>query len=461
MIRFILNQQSVATERPPGSTVLDFVRYHKRLAGTKIGCREGDCGACTVLVGDFENGRLVYRSMTSCLMPLANAHGKHIVTVEGINGATLTPVQQAMADTNGTQCGFCTIGFVMSFTGFALQNGDHTPQKAIAAIDGNICRCTGYKSIERAAQKISRHLQENTQSNHLDWLVEQGFVPAYFSDIETRLNTLTETFPPVSEPIGALRIGGGTDLLVQKPETVRHAGLQPLFDDSSLRKIEVLDGRLHIGASVTVTQFAENEYVRRAFPELDKIIKLVSSTPIRNMATVAGNLVNASPIGDMSVFFLALNATLTLHSGGERRQIPLKDFFQAYKKTALQPGEIIEKISFMPPPAGSFFNFEKVCKRTHLDIASVNTACQLKLAPDGTIAEAHLSAGGIWPFPKYLEKTSAFLKGKKPTEALWAETEQILQTEIAPISDVRGSEAYKRLLLSKLFLAHLMEYTQP
>lgn len=461
MIRFILNQQSVATERPPGSTVLDFVRYHKRLAGTKIGCREGDCGACTVLVGDFENGRLVYRSMTSCLMPLANAHGKHIVTVEGINGATLTPVQQAMADTNGTQCGFCTIGFVMSFTGFALQNGDHTPQKAIAAIDGNICRCTGYKSIERAAQKISRHLQENTQSNHLDWLVEQGFVPAYFSDIETRLNTLTETFPPVSEPIGALRIGGGTDLLVQKPETVRHAGLQPLFDDSSLRKIEVLDGRLHIGASVTVTQFAENEYVRRAFPELDKIIKLVSSTPIRNMATVAGNLVNASPIGDMSVFFLALHATLTLNSGGERRQIPLKDFFQAYKKTALQPGEIIEKISFMPPPAGSFFNFEKVCKRTHLDIASVNTACQLKLAPDGTIAEAHLSAGGIWPFPKYLEKTSAFLKGKKPTEALWAETEQILQTEIAPISDVRGSEAYKRLLLSKLFLAHLMEYTQP
>ncbi len=460
MIRFILNQQSVATERPPGSTVLDFVRYHKRLAGTKIGCREGDCGACTVLVGDFENGRLVYRSMTSCLMPLTNVHGKHIVTVEGINGAALTPVQQAMADTNGTQCGFCTIGFVMSFTGFALQNGGHTPKKAIAAIDGNICRCTGYKSIERAAQKISRHLQENTQHDHLAWLVEQGFVPAYFSDIEARLNSLKETFPQVSEPIGALRIGGGTDLLVQKPETVRHAGLQPLFDDSSLRNIEVSDGNLHVGASVTVTQFAENEYVRHAFPELDKIIKLVSSTPIRNMATVAGNLANASPIGDMSVFFLALHATLTLNSGGERRQIPLKDFFQAYKKTALQPGEIIEKISFMPPPAGSFFNFEKVCKRTHLDIASVNTACQMVFAPDGSIAEVHLSAGGIWPFPKYLEKTAAFLRGKKPTEALWTEAEPILQSEIAPISDVRGSEAYKRLLLSKLFLAHLMEYTQ-
>ena len=460
MTRFILNQQIISTDLPPGSTVLDFVRYHKRLAGTKIGCREGDCGACTVLVGDLENGRLVYRSMTSCLMPLANAHGKHVVTVEGINGAALTPVQQAMVDTNGTQCGFCTIGFVMSFTGFALQQAGHSQEKAIAAIDGNICRCTGYKSIERAAQKISRHLQELPQENHLERLIAEGFVPAYFSDIESRLIALKETFSAATEPAGTFRIGGGTDLLVQKPETVRHAGLQPLFDDHSLRSIGQSDGQLHVGASVTVTQFAENEHVRQAFPDLDRIIKLVSSTPIRNMATLAGNLVNASPIGDMSVFFLALNAVLTLHSGGNRRQVLLKDFFQAYKKTALQPGEIIEKISFTPPPPGAFFHFEKVCKRTHLDIASVNTACQLTFAPDGSIAEAQLSAGGVWPFPKYLEKTAAFLQGKKPTEALWAEAEPVLQSEIAPISDVRGSETYKRLLLSKLFLSHLIHSSE-
>jgi xanthine dehydrogenase small subunit len=303
-------------------------------------------------------------------------------------------------------------------------------------------------------------LQGNTRADHLAWLVEEGFVPAYFSGIEARLNSLKETFTTASEPIGTFRIGGGTDLLVQKPESVRHAGLQPLFDDPALRNIEVSDGQLHIGASVTVAQFAENEHVRRAFPELDKIVKLVSSTPIRNMATIAGNLVNASPIGDMSVFFLALNATLTLNSGGERRQIPLKDFFQAYKKTALQPGDIMERISFTPPAAGSFFHFEKVCKRTHLDIASVNTACQMVFAPDGSLAEVHLSAGGVWPFPKYLEKTAAFLRGKKTAEALWTEAEPILQSEIAPISDVRGSETYKRLLLSKLFLAHLIEYTQ-
>src|SRR5678816_2822775 len=125
MIQFILNNQTIQTSLPAGSTVLDFVRYHKRLMGTKIGCREGDCGACTILVGNIENDKLIYRSMTSCLMPLSNAQGKHIVTVEGINDKTLSPVQQAMVDTNGTQCGFCTLGFVMSLTGFVLNDGNN------------------------------------------------------------------------------------------------------------------------------------------------------------------------------------------------------------------------------------------------------------------------------------------------------------------------------------------------
>lgn len=461
MLRFLLNQQSVQSDLPPGSTVLDFVRYHKRLTGTKIGCREGDCGACTVLVGDFENGRLVYRSMTSCLMPLSNAHGKHIVTIEGINGKRLTPVQQAMVDTNGSQCGFCTIGFIMSFTGFALQNGPHSYEKSIAAVDGNICRCTGYKSIERAALKITEHLGNEPESDRLTWLASEGFVPEYFAEIPERLSALKKSLADpreMHEPSGGFHLGGGTDLLVQKPETIRHAPVRPLFDRSDLQKIEMKDGKLHVGASVTVTQFAENEQVAANFPRLNKIIKLVSSTPIRNMATLAGNLVNASPIGDMSILLLALDSTLTLRSaGGEKRQVPLNTFFKAYKQTELQPGEIIETITFTPP-AGTFFNFEKVCKRTHLDIASVNTAFQMKLQEDGTIAEAQLAAGGVWPFPKYLEQTSAFLTGKRPTREVWEEADAILQSEIAPIPDARGSEAYKRLLLSKLFLAHYIEW---
>src|SRR6186997_3094039 len=157
MIEFILNETDIETDLPAGMTVLDFVRYRQNLKGTKIGCREGDCGACTVLVGELVGDKVRYRTMTSCLMPLANAAGKHIVTVEGINppDGSLTPVQQAMVDRSGTQCGFCTVGFVMSLTGFCIDETPKTPEMAVSAVDGNICRCTGYMSIERAAVKLS------------------------------------------------------------------------------------------------------------------------------------------------------------------------------------------------------------------------------------------------------------------------------------------------------------------
>ena len=156
MIKFILNDQSIETDLPKGSTVLDFVRYHKNLKGTKIGCREGDCGACTIMVGELTGQKVKYRTQTSCLMPLANANGKHLVTVEGINrdDGELTEVQSAMVEESGTQCGFCTVGFVMSLTNFCIDDTPKTIDSAISAIDGNICRCTGYKSIERAALSL-------------------------------------------------------------------------------------------------------------------------------------------------------------------------------------------------------------------------------------------------------------------------------------------------------------------
>ena len=162
MINFILNNDQIETGQPHGSTVLDFVRYHKNLKGTKIGCREGDCGACTVLVGELVGNEVKYRTMTSCLMPLANAAGCHIVTVEGINPADrgMTPVQQAMVDESGTQCGFCTVGFVMSLTGFCIDDTEKTAEMAVSAVDGNICRCTGYKSIEKAACSVNKQIAE-------------------------------------------------------------------------------------------------------------------------------------------------------------------------------------------------------------------------------------------------------------------------------------------------------------
>jgi xanthine dehydrogenase small subunit len=462
MIQFILNNQTIKTSFASGSTVLDFVRYHKRLMGTKIGCREGDCGACTILAGNIENlpagsqdEKLVYRSMTCCLMPLANAQGKHIVTVEGINGKELSAVQQALVDTNGTQCGFCTPGFVMSLTGFVLNQNESGYDDAITSIDGNICRCTGYKSIERAAKTLIDRLVDKPRTNPMEWLVKNDFIPAYFIDIKERLLHLREEIENHSSKTNdALIIGGGTDLIVQKHGQIRKAEIKSFFDNRDLKQITLENDKCAIGGSVTATEFSASPIIQHMFPNLEKYIKLISSTPIRNMATMAGNLVNASPIGDMTIFFLALNAEIVLNNGNTNRTIYLKDFYKGYKQLDKNDGEFIEKIIFTKPSSASVFNFEKVCKRTWLDIASVNSACLMQISKDGTIDDIHLSAGGIAPVPKYLSATAAYLKGKIINKEVLNDAIKIINEEIAPITDARGTKEYKRLLLRQLFLAH-------
>ena len=456
MIQFILNDQTIKTSLPTGSTVLDFIRYHKRLMGTKIGCREGDCGACAILVGNIEDEKLVYRSMTSCLVPMGNVQGKHIVTVEGINAKELSPAQQAMVDTNGTQCGFCTPGFIMSLTGFVLNENTTSYNDAIKAIDGNICRCTGYKSIERAAKILSDKLSSKPGNNSTAWLVKNHFIPGYFINIRDRLLQLKEKRGShTPQENGSMILGGGTDLIVQKHLEVKRSATIHLFDTDNLKGITLEDDKCVIGASVTVSEFAESPIIQKIFPNLEKHNKLISSTPIRNMATMAGNLVNASPIGDMTIFFLALNAEIVLSNGSNKRTTPLKDFYKGYKQLDKANDEFVEKIIFTRPSKDAVFSFEKVCKRTWLDIASVNSACLLEVNSDGSIKDLHLSAGGVAPFPKYLANTVSFLKGKKIDTHTLQEAIKVMNDEIAPISDARGTKEYKRLLLRQLFVAHI------
>jgi xanthine dehydrogenase small subunit len=495
LIELILNNEDVATDLPHGMTVLDFVRYRKNLKGTKIGCREGDCGACTIMVGELVENDVRYRTMTSCLMPLANAKGKHIVTIEGINpeDGSLTPVQQAMVDESGTQCGFCTVGFVMSLTGFCVSNrsvsSPHVSkgsspepdsyEMAISSIDGNICRCTGYKSIERAAGKIC----EATSSN---------VVPQYFDSIPERLREMA-LLSPYSAASSTSIVAGGTDVYVQRPDGMAEAAATHLLYDNELRGVRDNYDFIEIGASATVTDLLESPVMKQIFPDLYKHLKLVSSTPIRNMATLAGNFINASPIGDMTVWFLALEADVVFNDG---RDMPLRKLYIDYKKLAKTDQEFITSIRFRKPTADFYFNFEKVCKRTYLDIATVNTAISLRVEStpgagwvppvlqgepqssppyeggvdaalggrggslskvDHKIISAHVSAGGVAPIPLYLKETSAFLAGKMATQETIDEANEIMQTEISPISDVRGTEAYKRLLLRQLFRAHFAE----
>ncbi|GAB3956131.1 xanthine dehydrogenase small subunit [Spirosoma harenae] len=458
LITFILNNREIRTTMFPGTPVLDFVRYHKHLMGTKIGCREGDCGACTVLVGNLAEEGLRYRTVTSCLMPLGNVQGKHIVTIEGLNKQGLNPVQQAMSDQSATQCGFCTPGFVMSLAGFCLSKKEPTAQNAMAAIDGNICRCTGYKSIERAATQIAHLLEKRTEDNPIDFVVNQGLFPDYFASIPDRLQALAVHLngEQTDSDSVAQRVGGGTDVYVQKHDEIKEATIQFLSERVDLKGITQEEGQCIIGASTTVTDLMEAPIIRIYFPDFTDYTKLVSSTPIRNMATIGGNFINASPIGDLTIFFLALDAQLTFLGGNLERVIPLRALYKGYKLLDSQPDEYLKQIRFDLPTVSTRFNFEKVSKRTHLDIASVNSAMRLDMDGD-RITKVSLSAGGVAPIPKRLDKTEAWLTGQRLSEDLIITATKVAQTDISPISDARGSEAYKRLLLSQLIKAHFIK----
>lgn len=451
MIQFILNNEVIKTTANAGITLVDFIREHQQLKGTKIGCREGDCGACTVLVGTLNNSQITYKSITSCISPLGNANGKHIVTVEGINlPKNLNFVQKAITSNYATQCGYCTPGFVVSLVGYALEKSPQTTSTCNDAISGNICRCTGYKSIEKAANSVDQKLLGKDGNSSISWLIEEGFLPTYFKNIPQKLQKLQTTELKKEGTI----VANGTDVYVRNADQFSEEKVHLISDEKALKGIVFTKDKCIIGANTTATEILQNEQLNTIFPSLKKFLKLISSEQIRNMGTLGGNFVNASPIGDMSIFFLALNSELTLqHTSGSVRKIPFQKFHKNYKVVDLKEDELIVAISFNIPIAN--FNFEKVSKRTHLDIATVNAACEIA-AKNNVISYAHFSMGGVAPIPTYLSKTNQFLKHKTISVFTVKEAEKVLQSEINPISDVRGTETYKRALAKQLFYAHFI-----
>jgi len=449
-MRFILNQDLVETDAPPGMPVVDWVRDDAGLKGTKHACREGDCGSCLVLLGSADSGVMVYRALTSCLLPLGEVEGRHLVTVEGLNASSLIPTQRVIVDHGASQCGFCTPGIVIALTGYLLNAERFDMPEALIALAGNVCRCTGYASIRRAVSELIEIV--DAAPHRIASLIGQGVLPPWFADMPRRLEAISSVAQTgVSDPSLPV-VAGGSDLYVQQPDAFASSSPR-LLRRSLPSRIWADNGSLYLSATTTAEDLKRSQVVKGVIGGIDRFMDLVCSEPVREQATVGGNIVNASPIGDMTLMLLALDAELGLRGPHSGRTVPLREFFKGYKQRDLDRDEIIEWIRFDARHRSALFNFEKVCKRRHLDIASVNSAACLHVADD-RITEAHISAGGVAPVPLRLARTSDFLSGKPVSATTAVEAANIAVTEIAPISDVRGSAQYKRLLLRQLILAH-------
>ena len=471
--RFILNDREVEADGPAGLLVLDFLREHERMTGTKEGCKEGDCGACAILIGELDGDAVRYQPVTSCLVPLAEVHGKHIVTIEGCNLAGLNPVQEAVVESGGTQCGFCTPGIVVSLHGLLLDNGKGLSLDDVKyALSGHLCRCTGYRSLKDCAATLDRslgsRLQADGAASRVPVLTAAGALPEYFTTIPERLRALRATIHAAATgsakdarrqaaaltAVPPLLIAGGTDLYVQQGESIPERLVEVLGARPELKGIRRGGGEFRVGALTTFEEFGTHPAVIEAIPTIASFNHLIASWQIRNRATLAGNIVNASPIGDFTALLLALDARVVLDGGGTQRTAPLKEFYRGYKQIDLRPDELLTEVIFADP-TDARVNFEKVSKRTCLDIASVNAACSIRRTGD-TIREAHFSLGGVAPIPLYLHETSRALHGRTlDLETAW-QAVRISQREIAPISDVRGSAEYKRLLARQLLIAHFV-----
>ncbi len=461
-LRFLLNGDDVRlAEVGPDETLLDYLRLRRTLRGSKEGCAEGDCGACTVLVGKLAGGKLVYESVNACIRFLGSLDGCHVVTIEHLRGedGRLHPVQQAMVDFHGSQCGFCTPGFVMSLYALWMRTADPSVAAIEKALQGNLCRCTGYEAIVRAARAISNYgkaakdplvaerrriaarlatLQDGTRVE----IGEGGrrlVVPASVDDFASLL---------AKEPAATI-VAGSTDVGLWVTKHMREispaifiAGLD------GLRGISEADGVVTIGAGVTYSDALPA--LAKRIPALGRLIERIGGEQVRNMGTIGGNIANGSPIGDTPPPFIALGAELILRKGGKRRTIALEDYFIAYGKQDRRPGEFVEAVRVPVPAKGAHFAVHKVTKRRDEDITATLGAFLLRLSKDGTVAAVRIAYGGMAATPKRAAAVEAALLGKPWTEATVEAALAAYDADFKPLTDMRATAEYRQLAAKNL-----------
>lgn len=469
MIDFVLNGQPRQCVATPDTSVLDLLRETLGTTGTKEGCATGDCGACTVAVGEpGPDGQLRYHSANACITPAHQLQARHLVTVEGLaEGDTLHPAQAAMVECHGSQCGFCTPGIVMSL--FTLHEQQrHVPapltqERLEATLGGNLCRCTGYRPIRDAALSMASHADNRPQ-----WLdaaasrddktaalnVDAGFMQP---------TTLAELVACLKRHPQARRVAGGTDLWLET--TQRLARFEHVIDVTRVTELKLIeqatleDGRSGWWIGAAVSYATLEPLLVKHYDAFAHLLHRLGSQQVRNRGTLGGNIANASPIGDTPPVLLALGSRLRLVGPEGERELPLTEFFLDYKRTALRENEAIRAIFLPQPTTGQNLKVWKLSKRREDDISALLGAFAWRLE-NGVMRDVHLAFGGMAAIPKRAAQAEAALEGQAPTTTAFQAARVALNADFQPMSDVRGSAEYRSLGAANLLERLRLTLTQ-
>lgn len=464
-LRFIRRGQQVSLGNvPPERTLLEVLREDLGATGTKEGCGEGDCGACTVVLGEARDGRIEYRAVNSCIRLAHSVDGLAVWTVEDLaqDDGTLHPAQQALVQCHGSQCGFCTPGFVMSLFGMyqnhVCKGRAVTRELAQEELSGNLCRCTGYRPILEAAQQMAQlppqRVDEADLLSKLKRLDQSRSGLAADSAYNAPGDLQALLAARAAHPDAQI-VAGCTDVGLWV--TKMHRQFPRVLDVTrvrELRRVEDYPHHIAIGAAVTLTDaFAALVKDR---PQLKTFANRFAGLPVRNAGTLGGNVANGSPIGDAMPLLIALGAHVVLMSRRGHREMPLEDFYTGYRRNRLAADEVLAWVKVPRPAAGEFLRAYKISKRYDDDISAV---CLVPLlhVDEGRVARASIGAGGVAATPVRAPKTEAFLQGKPWSEATARQAMQVLRSEFQPISDMRASAAYRSEVLGNLLWRFWLE----
>ena len=466
-IRFYLNDEEVSTaDVAPTTTLLEFLRQHLHQTGTKEGCAEGDCGACTVAVLDADApGGATFRAINSCLLLLPMVQGKRIYTVEGLRGEDQQhhPVQVALAEALGSQCGYCTPGVVMSMFEACYRQDVTEAWQLDDQMCGNLCRCTGYRPIRLATRVVTGSHPDDRFRARLEGDDHQDSPAVDYTFGEQRFVTPTTPdalFEALAERDDYRIVCGATDLGLDVTKAhARFPFLVSVGGIPELRGIEEIDSGWSIGAT---TRLADIEsWAGAALPPLARMLRFFGARQLKNGGTLGGNICNASPIGDMPPVLLALEATLVLRSRSGERRVPIDEFFLAYRKTALKPGEILARIEVPRLRQGALAASYKVSKRRELDISAVCACFVITTDHAQVVTHARLAFGGMAATPKRATLTESALVGQVWSEETLTVASRTLDMDFQPLSDHRGSAWYRATVARNLLLGFYEETSDP